>query len=441
MSTLAKIFSLVYNIFNARGEYYMINEGKRNVQLYPFYKMVGYDYVFYSVISFLFLTITKGFSVSQIMFLSGFSAIFMSVLQIPTNYIVEKIGLKKGMVIGNLLWITHCFIYIVSNDFIFFIIAELICSFGSCFKCLSETQLLYASLKKIGKKSSYSKIEGSGVALYFYLEALSALIVGYLFNINQYLPIYITFTILIISFVISIFFIDVEDKKSEEEITNPKDYIKGLKLILKSNRVISIFLYTFVISGIIAVGITLQKSLLIELNIGTIKYTIILAVFTLFLGIGSKIQFLIENITKRKNLTFIGYSIITIIGLVGLINVIFSDSSNLIYVTIVMLALFNLLQGTYRISIKKYLNNFTTSEIRGKILSVFYIFENVGKSSFLFISGIILDAAGTRQTCIIVAVSVAIMLYFILKFMKKKLGLNPEEYSKKEIFGMDVSED
>lgn len=419
----------------------MINEGKRNVQLYSFYRMVGYDYVFYSVISFLFLTITKGFSVSQIMYLSGFSAIFMSALQIPTNYIVEKIGLKKSMVIGNLLWIIHCFIYIVSNNFMLFIVAELICSFGSCFKSLSETQLLYASLKKIGRKSSYAKIEGSCVALYFYLEAISALIVGYLFNINEYLPIYMTFTILIISFAVSIFFIDVEDKKSEEETTNPKDYIKGLKLILKSNRVISMFLYSFIVSGIIAVGITLQKSLLLELNISTIKYTIILAIFTLFLGIGWKIQFLIEKVTKRKNLTFIGYSITGVIGLAGLIGIIFSDSVNLIYVTVAILIIFNLLQGTYRISIKKYLNNFTTSEIRGKILSVFYIFENVGKSSFLFVSGIVLDASGTRQTCIIVAVLVSIMLYFILKFMKKKLGLDPEEYSKKEIFGMDVSED
>lgn len=46
----------------------------RNEKIYPFYMMFGYDYLFYLVISFLFLTITKSFSIGQVMYLS---AIFM----------------------------------------------------------------------------------------------------------------------------------------------------------------------------------------------------------------------------------------------------------------------------------------------------------------------------------------------------------------------------
>ncbi len=420
---------------------YMIDFAKRNVDMYKVYRMVGYDYLFYTVISFLFYSIAKGLSVAQILYLSGFYAIFVSAFQIPTNYLVEKIGLKKSIVIGNLFWVIHCFIYIVSNEFIFFVLAEAFCAFGTTLKNLSETQMLYTSLSKINQKEKFSKIEGSGVALFYICEAASAIVVGYLFNFDNYLPIYITFTILVISFVMSLFFVDVQDRRTKVTEINMKDYIKGIKLVLKSNRAISMFLYGFIINGIINIFSTVQKSLLVELNVDTINYSYILAILTLCVGIGSKTQFIFEKVTGRKTLTVIGYIFTASMVLLGVFNLLFIDSGNILNVTITLLVICNLLIGTYRISIKKYMNNFTTSETRGKILSIFYIFENIGRASMVFVAGIILDNAGTRITTIIVGVSVTLILYIVLKFMKSRLGLNPEEYKRKDVFGLDINEE
>ncbi len=411
----------------------------RNEKIYPIYRMFGYDYLFYLVIIFLFFTITKGISVGQIMYLSAFSAIFVAIFQVPTNYIVEKIGLKKSMVFGNLFWIVHMIMIMVGTNFIVFVIAEAICAFGTCLKSLSETQILYASLKKTNNRKSFAKIEGKGVSWYYYFEAISAIFVGSLFQINNYLPIICTLAFGVIAFVTSLAFDDIEDYMIEK--SSVKEYLKGFKLILKSKRIISIFIYSFVMSGLIRVMDTIQKSTIVDLQVSAVEYSIIFAVITLCIGIGSSIQYKIEQKLKRKTLAYTGYSFTILILMLGLFNYIIKDLNVALIISILILIIQNILSGSYRISVKKYMNNFTTHMVRGKILSVFYIFEGLGKAILLFACGIIIDKVGTNKTSIILGIFSVVIIFIVIKFMKNKNGLNPEEYSKDEIFGTNIIEE
>ncbi|MDD2376743.1 MAG: MFS transporter [Clostridia bacterium] len=411
----------------------------RNEKIYPIYRMFGYDYLFYMVISFLFFTITKGISVGQIMYLSAFAAIFISIFQVPTNYIVEKIGLKKSMIIGNLFWITHMVIIMVGTSFTVFVIAEAICALGTCLKTLSETQLLYASLKKTNNRKNFAKIEGKGVSWYYYFEALSTLFVGSLFQINNYLPMVCTLTFGIITFVISMFFDDIKDYMTEK--SSITQYLKGFKLVLKSKRIISIFLFSFIMAGLIRVTDIIQKSTIVDLQVSAVEYSLIFAVLTFCIGIGSSIQYRIENVFKRKTLTFIGYSFAILILILGVFNIILLDKNLVLIISIAILIMRNLLSGIYRISVKKYMNNFTTHNVRGKILSVFYIFENVGSAILFFTCGSIIDNTGTNNTSIILGVFSIGIIFLVAKFMNNRLGLNAEEYSKDDIFGIDVEKE
>jgi len=401
--------------------------------------MFGYDYLFYLVISFLFLTITKGITVAQIMYLSAFSAVFIALFQVPTNYIVEKIGLKKSMIFGNLFWIIHMIMLMVGTSFTIFVIAEAICAIGTCLKSLSETQMLYASLKKTNNRKDFAKIEGKGVSLYYYLEAVSAIFVGFLFQINSYLPMICTLTFGVIAFITSMYFDDIKDYMTEK--CSVKEYLKGFKLVLKSKRIISIFMYSFLISALIKVTDTIQKSTIVDLGVSAIEYSLIFAVLTLCIGIGSSIQYKIEDKFKRRTLRFTGYSLTILLLILGIFNIVCLDKKIALVVSISILIMQNILSGSYRISVKKYLNNFTTHMVRGKILSVFYIFESVGKAILLFVCGFIIDNTGTHKTSIILGIFAMAVLYLILKFMNSRLGLNAEEYDKDEIFGIDVAEE
>ena len=411
----------------------------RNEKMYPIYRMFGYDYLFYLVIAFLFFTITKGITVGQIMYLSAFSAICIVIFQVPTNYLVEKIGLKKSMIFGNLFWIIHMILIMVGTNFTVFIIAEAICALGTCLKTLSETQMLYASLKKTNNRGNFAKIEGKGVSWYYYFEALSAIFVGSLFQINNYLPMVCTLTFGIITFITSLFFDDIENYMPEK--SSIKEYLKGFKLVLKSKRIISIFIYSFIMSGLIRVTDTIQKSTIVDLHVSAVEYSLIFAVLTLCIGIGSSIQYKVEKVLKRKILRVVGFIFAILILMLGVFNKIFTDVNIALIISIAILIMRNLLSGIYRISVKKYMNNFTTHNVRGKILSVFYIFENGGTAILFFTCGTIIDKVGTNNTSIILGISSMAIIFLVVKFMNHNLGLNAEEYSKDDVFGVDVAKE
>ena len=84
----------------------------KNERLFGLYRVFAYDYLFYTVIVFLFQTQTKGLNVGDVMHISAFYAVFSGIMQIPCNYLVEFIGLKKSMILGNVFLIIHCIMYI-----------------------------------------------------------------------------------------------------------------------------------------------------------------------------------------------------------------------------------------------------------------------------------------------------------------------------------------
>lgn len=409
----------------------------KNERLFGLYRVFAYDYLFYTVIVFLFQTQTKGLNVGDVMHISAFYAVFSGIMQIPCNYLVEFIGLKKSMILGNVFLIIHCIMYIFSPSLKFFIIAEFFCAVGFCLKNVSESPLLYSSLKRNGREREFGKIEGKSVSKFFYIEALTSCFVGYLFTFNNYLPIILTLTSLIISLVLSTKFTDMPISRDEDK-QGIKEYLNGMKLVLKSRRVISIFLYVFIVTGVIEVAKTLQKSSVVNLGVGAEKYSLIFALLTFCMGLGSSMQYRIEKFTKRKTLTIIGFMVTLLLVFLGLFMNVFSVSKFLIYSVIIILVLQNLLQGTYRISVKKYLTNFTTSSIRSKIYSVFYIFEAIGKAVMLFISGYIIDRVGDNYTAIIIGLVGFLLVLYATEFMKKRLGLDAKNYTEDDIFGTKI---
>ena len=407
----------------------------KNQKLYVIYRIFGYEYMFYTVINFLYFTITKGISVGQVMYLSGFYAAFCFMLQIPINFVIEKIGLKKSMNIGNLCWIIHILIIIFTNNFYLFVIGEMFSALGTTFKTLSEQQYLYASLKQTKTRSKFGKIEGKSVAGYYMFEAISALFVGFLFEINQYIPIYLTLLFMCLSFALSLMFENIKLDYSKKK-NNFTKYLNDFKLVLKSKRIKAIYVYVLCVTSIVTLTLTLQKSFVSNLEISPVIYGFILSIFTLCIGLGSRLQYKFEKKAKRKTLTYVGVAITGLIVLAGILSQILVPVNKyfaLIFIIIIFI-IHNTSQGIYRISVKKYLNNFTNSDIRGKVLSMFYIFEGVGKSVIMFVAGYVIDNIGTNYTAILIGVISTCILLFILKYMKKHVGLNEDEYSKEDLW-------
>ena len=166
-----------------------INERKRNnARLYPIYKMFSWDLLCFYSIEFLFYTKTKGVTASEILIINAFYIIFKLLMQIPAVTITDILGKRKGIIIGNILIIVYLVTLIISPGMIGIIIADLFCALGYAIKTIAETNLLYDSVATKGGEGLYSKLDTKGGSWYYWIDGIACLSAGYLFVINNYLP-------------------------------------------------------------------------------------------------------------------------------------------------------------------------------------------------------------------------------------------------------------
>ena len=67
---------------------------KRNMKIFPTYKKLAWDYLFFYTINFLFLTQVKGINPADVVLIEAFYSLFGIIMQIPAVFIVEFLGRK-----------------------------------------------------------------------------------------------------------------------------------------------------------------------------------------------------------------------------------------------------------------------------------------------------------------------------------------------------------
>lgn len=72
---------------------------ENNLNIFPLYRALSVDFLFFYTINFLFLTEVKHFSASIAVLENVFYALFSIIFQFPANLIVNKIGRKKGLIL------------------------------------------------------------------------------------------------------------------------------------------------------------------------------------------------------------------------------------------------------------------------------------------------------------------------------------------------------
>ena len=98
---------------------------------------------------------------------------------------------------------------------------------------IAETNLLYDSVSTKGGEGLYSKLDGRGGSWYYLLDGVASLTAGYLFVINNYLPMFICLVFIIISTILSFGFKDVykvERTHSSQEVKDNFDTLEGTEV-------------------------------------------------------------------------------------------------------------------------------------------------------------------------------------------------------------------
>ena len=74
----------------------------RNIKLYPIYKMISWDLLFFYAIIFLYLVQVKNLSAPQVLLAEALYNVAIMLFVIPSGKIVDKIGKKNSVIIANI---------------------------------------------------------------------------------------------------------------------------------------------------------------------------------------------------------------------------------------------------------------------------------------------------------------------------------------------------
>ena len=202
----------------------METKEERNVRLFPIYKAISWDLLFFYTILFLFLTQVKGISAADVLLADAAYPIFKFILLMPLTILIEKVGKRKSLIFANLINGISVICFMISSNLIYLIVAQFFSAIAFDIKGIAETNLLYDSLPKDEKRGSrFSKIDGKGFSWYYYLDAISSVATGFLYVANPYIPLALALISCIISAFIAYQFAEI---KNTQKTQSMKEYVK-----------------------------------------------------------------------------------------------------------------------------------------------------------------------------------------------------------------------
>lgn len=412
-------------------------ENFKNIKLFPIYKLFAYDLLFYYAVQMLFLHNIKGISISNIVLLNSIYCAFQMIFQIPASLVVDKIGYKKCIITGNVFCTTAIITYILSNSFGTVMFGDFQLALGFALKSVSESPFLFTVMKKEHLESNSAKVEAKGSSLYFYTEAFASILSGYLYIVSPYIPVVLCALAMLTSTLISIRFNDASIIKNEKERLSKEDYFSDMKhsfkFIFKSHRLKALLVFSCLFAGVMAVASNFSKAFMTDIGISSIVFGIITSALSIISAIGSTYQDKFESKRKKKTLSYISIIYIGVFMFVGISHLIGFNTKILLSIGFLVFALQSFFKGSYRVIMKKYLNNFTTSSIRPKIMSVYYLSEMLGTFVLLFLASKMLDVVDIGIAYIVFGVLFMMLILIILEYMSTRLGLKPEQYEEKDI--------
>lgn len=408
---------------------------KNNIKLYPIYRVFSWDLLFYYAIIYLFLTIEKGISAAQVLQFDAFYILFKFLVQIPCTLIIQKIGKRKSIILANIVLAIHILIIMFAINFEMLLISQLLCAFSFIIKTTCESDMLYDSLEHGEKRGvTFAKIDGRANSRYYYIDAISAVLSGFLFVVNSYIPMVLCLIIILITFFLSTKFEEIHNEKGKMQIREEIKNIKyGFKNIFKSKRLKSLLIFNALFIALIKILQNLRNTVLIEIGMPEQYFGVIFAILGIISGIAARNQGKIHKKYRNKTLMFL--SLPTSVSCL-LIGVILLCNFEISVTTILILILFviqYIMKGPYYVLIKQYFNNFTNSEKRIKISTANNLCENAIASCLVFGASYILDLIHIEYTMVIVGCIAIIGFVLLLDYMRGTVGLKPEEYDRKEI--------
>lgn len=410
---------------------------KHNMKLYPLYVTFGSDLLFYYGVKILFFSQVKYLSDANIVFLSTVFALTSLISLVVANFVNSKIGNRKTLIIGDFINAISMLVLIVGNGFVQMAIAEMLNAIAFSLKNISTGPMLEESIPKSSKKSEiFSKIDGKAYFSYCIFSAIATFTAGFLYNVNQYIPMWLCLLCTVISIIISFNFKEIPKTKNNKEkdlINVIKELKEGFIYTIKSKRIRALLLCLGFMWGIFILYMTYQTTLLKNMNISAATIGIIAMLLEIIKGYGGRFANKYNNVMKNKSLTTLSLIIsisFIIAGVGGLLKIPFVLQMIIILFAFVTI---DIIRGLYTVLYKKYDNNFSNAKILPTIYTMTNIYWNFERVIITTIGSLVLTFVEVRYGFIIMGILFIISTILISLYMKNRLGLKVEDYDKEDM--------
>lgn len=197
----------------------------RSIKIYPLFASFTGDLIFFVPIDTLFLTLVKRLNASQITAMTMVALIICIVFQKVILAIVKKIGNVNSLRLGATMLLIASLVLTFGKSFIAMLLYKSIHELAVMFLNMDEI-ILKNNLKAVSRKDDYFKIRNKSKIIYAIITLFTALVAGKMFNVNHYLPMYLSIIIYVL--VLGTAFLYYE-AKVEEELETKKEH-KKLKI-------------------------------------------------------------------------------------------------------------------------------------------------------------------------------------------------------------------
>lgn len=191
-----------------------IKKINRSIKIYPLFASFTGDLIFFVPIDTLFLTLVKGLNASQITAMTMASLIICILFQKIILAIVKKIGNVNSLRLGATMLLIATIVLTFGNSFMAMLLYKSIHELAVMFLNMDEI-ILKSNLKFVNRKDDYFKIRNKSKIIYAIITLFTALVAGKMFNVNHYLPMYLSIIINVL--VLGTAFLYYEAKVNKEQ--------------------------------------------------------------------------------------------------------------------------------------------------------------------------------------------------------------------------------
>lgn len=191
-----------------------IKKINRSIKIYPLFASFTGDLIFFVPIDTLFLTLVKGLNASQITAMTMASLIICILFQKIILAIVKKIGNVNSLRLGATMLLIATIVLTFGKSFMAMLLYKSIHELAVMFLNMDEI-ILKSNLKFVNRKDDYFKIRNKSKIIYAIITLFTALVAGKMFNVNHYLPMYLSIIINVL--VLGTAFLYYEAKVNKEQ--------------------------------------------------------------------------------------------------------------------------------------------------------------------------------------------------------------------------------